>query len=148
MVCSAGRRAISARRTVSPPTPLSKTPMGASIRVQDACNGYFEKGMFQDAEDWFGTPKRTCARKLPAVASTLHSPDRGPASWTPLVPQDVLPICFAPDGSVSVYETGHAALDGLKSQLSMTLTPSPLPTGAASTSTLESSPSSNRAEAG
>src|SRR5229473_2762217 len=31
MVCSAGSRAVSARSTVSPPTPLSKTPMGASI---------------------------------------------------------------------------------------------------------------------
>src|SRR6267142_3443436 len=30
MVCSWGRRAVSARSTVSPPTPLSNTPMGAS----------------------------------------------------------------------------------------------------------------------
>src|SRR6267143_1007498 len=147
MVCSAGRRAVSARNTVSPPTPLSKTPMGASIRVQDACKAYFEKGMFQDAEDWFGTPKRICARKLPAVASTLHKPAFAPASWTPFVPQGVLPVCFAPDGSVSVYETGQAGVDGLKSQLSVAK-PSPLPTGSAFTSTLETSPSSNRADAG
>jgi hypothetical protein len=32
-VCSNGRRWSNVRRTVRPPTPLSKTPMGASART-------------------------------------------------------------------------------------------------------------------
>jgi hypothetical protein len=50
--------------------------MGASIRVQDACTGYLEKGIFQGgAEDWLGTAKSTCDWKAPAAASTLHRPE-------------------------------------------------------------------------
>src|SRR5216683_5404848 len=74
MVCSAGSRAVSARSTVRPPTPLSKTPMGASIGLQDACTGYLEKGIFQEAEAWLGTANRTCEWKAPAIASIPHRP--------------------------------------------------------------------------
>src|SRR2546425_13379169 len=100
MVCSAGRRAVSARSTVSPPTPLSKTPMGASIRLQDACRSYLEKGIFQEAEDWFGTANRICAWKAPAVASMDHSPDVLGGRETP--PQGALDDSFLPAGSVSL----------------------------------------------
>src|SRR5438128_6297190 len=144
MVCSSGRRAVSARSTVSPPTPLSKTPMGASIRVQDAWNGYFEKGMIQDAVVWLGTPNRMCAWKAPAVASMPHNPDT-PATRR-LWPH-MLPLCLFPLASVSVYATGQGGLAVPKSQLKVASPPA-LPTAAASTSTFESRPDSKRAEAG
>src|SRR5712691_6334567 len=145
MVCSAGSRAVNARSTVRPPTPLSKTPMGASIGLQDAWNGYFEKGMIQEAVVWFGTAKRMCAWKAPAVASMPHRPEATRGSERPW--QDALADCLVPDGSVSVYVTGPGQLAPPKSQLSVA-DPSALPTGSASTSTLESRPSSKRAEAG
>src|SRR5713101_7112803 len=148
MVCSEGSRAVSARSTVRPPTPLSKTPMGASIALQDACTGYLEKGIIHDAEDWLGTAKRTCDWNAPAVASMPHSPAvAGLGTGMLAVPQSALPVRFAPVGSVSVYTTGQAGLTALKSQFKIA-EPRRLPTGSASTSTLESRPSSKRALAG
>src|SRR5712692_11033170 len=105
MVCSEGSRAISARSTVRPPTPLSKTPMGASIGLQDACTGYLEKGIFQEAEAWLGTANRTCAWKAPAIASIPHRP--AATLGTSSVPVQSLVVCAActtPDGSVNRSE--------------------------------------------
>src|SRR5712692_667618 len=148
MVCSAGSRAVSARSTVRPPTPLSKTPMGASIGLQDACTGYLEKGIFQEAEAWLGTANRTCDWNAPAVASMPHRPAvAGLGTAMLAVPQSARPGRFAPVGSVSVYTTGQARLTALKSQFKVA-EPRALPTGSATTSTLESRPSSKRAVAG
>src|ERR1700730_14730548 len=85
MVFSCGSRAVSARRTVSPPTPLSKTPMGASrvesteARMQRVRSfRYFENGIEYVALEEFGTPTRNCAETgaVPtiAVASIRHNP--------------------------------------------------------------------------
>src|SRR5712691_422256 len=149
MVCSAGSRAVSARSTVRPPTPLSKTPMGASIGLQDAWNGYFEKGMIQEAVVWFGNAKRMCAWKAPAVASMPHRPAATFGISSMLV--QLLVVCTActtPEGSVSVYVIGQADPPAaLKSQVSVA-EPRPVPTGSASTSISVMRPASKRPEAG
>src|SRR5713101_6846671 len=149
MVCSEGSRAVSARSTVRPPTPLSKTPMGASIGLQDACTGYLEKGIFQEAEAWLGTANRTCEWKAPAIASIPHRP--AATLGTSSVPVQSLAVCAActtPDGSVNVYVIGQAAPPAaLKSHVSVA-EPRPLPTGSASTSMSVMRPGSKRPEAG
>src|SRR5229473_1958414 len=149
MVCSEGSRAVSARSTVRPPTPLSKTPMGASIGLQDACTGYLEKGIFQEAEAWLGTANRTCEWKAPAIASIPHRP--AATLGTSSVPVQSLAVCAActtPDGSVNVYVIGQADPPAaLKSHVSVA-EPRPLPTGSASTSMSVMRPGSKRPEAG
>jgi hypothetical protein len=70
------------------------------MRFQDACGGYFVKGIFQEAEDWLGTAKRTWDWSAPEVASMAHKPEVCEPREAPL--QGALDDCFFPDGSVSV----------------------------------------------